>query len=438
MQTRNSELTTRNDQFNGTIGPANLLSLVRNTAPFLFDGTIRWDDRASVPSTRLIDLANHPLGFLDILERAETLPAVDNPSTAQREDYFALCMACHHATVATFVPTDVDTKIRGVLWQQREDPEALRRMFDFTLQAMKWDVSRISTRWSAWRGVGPVSGHNGEMLGVLAGALGGLLKNGDAESAERAAQAIDDELKREAQEFRYVLEFAERGRPLPLPPPSRGGENNSGGPPPLPRPLSTGAGNTSDAAIELLKLATSLTHNCGDLDQGISFWSNRDVYAPYRARFGRLAHENRDAYDGTFQIAAKLYKAVMSAEGHRHYPLREVRCLRRSPDFLLPLGPFFDDWGATIGRHKALNTDERAEVLAALISGCKKIANQQGYFRAISGMAEALGGEFENVAKRMPAALRNELKNNAEIRRQIALKKISFESSMKKKALAAL
>jgi|ERR1043165_230732 hypothetical protein len=392
-------------QFNGTIGPGNLLSLVRNTAPYYFKepflSLARIGEAAfQPPSIHLIDMAGHPFGWLDILLSAHTLRASNDPTPAERLDYFALCMACHHSTVATFIPTDVDSKIRGVLWQQREEPRHRRRMLDFTLDAMQWDISKISARTTALSGVGPVSGHNGEMLGVLGGALGCFLKTGDAEYAEKAAEAIDAEFKREAHEFRHVLEMKDR-------------------------------------EIDLLRLASSLTHNCGDMDQGISFWSQHECYAPYRERFARLAHENKTPYGGTFQIAAHLYKHILSAEGHRHYPLREVRALRSSPDFLLPLGPFFDTWGETMGAHPALKIDERAEILAALLTGCKKIANQVGYFRAVSGMVRAIGGNLDAILKRMPAALRHEL-NHAEVKRHIALKQISFESSMKKRAQAVL
>lgn len=409
-------------QFNGMIGPGNLLALVRNTAPYYFKEPFlslraqggpahragSREARQEAPpmppekseAQRLANLSAHPFGWLDILLNAERLRASDNPTAEERLDYFALCMACHHATVATFIPTDVDSKIRGVLWQHREDPDIRRRMLDFTLDAMKWDVSKISARCTELSGVGPVSGHNGEMLGVLGGALGCFLKNGDIEFAEKAADAIDAEFKREAHEFRYVL-------------------------------------NLRDHEIELLKLSSSLTHNCGDMDQGISFWSQHERYAPYRARFARLAHENAQPFGGTLQIAAALYKSVMSSEGHRHYPLREVRALRQSPDFLLPLGPFFDQWGETCGSHPGLKIDERAEVLAALLSGCKKIPGQVGYFRAVSGMLRAIGGNLDVVVKRMPAALRGELKN-AEIKRHTALRQVSFESSMKKRAQGVL
>ena len=345
-------------------------------------------------------MAGHPFGWLDVLLNAHTLRASGNPTPDERLDYFTLCLACHHSTVATFIPTDVDSKIRGVLWQAREDPVYRRKMLDVSLHAMKWDVSKISTRCTELSGVGPVSGHNGEMLGVLGGALGCFLKTDDAEYAEKAAVAIEAEFTREAHEYRHVMEMKDR-------------------------------------ELDLLRLTSSLTHNCGDMDQGISFWSQNERYAPYRVRFHRLAHENSTPFGGTFHVAAHLYKNIMSSEGHRHYPLREVRALRTTPDFLLPLGPFFDSWGETCGSHKGLTPDERSEVLAGLLHGCKKIAGQVGYFRAVSGMANALGGSLEAIAKRMPAALRVELKD-PEIKRHIALKKVSFESSMKKRAIASL
>ena len=354
-----------------------------------------------VPPARLIELGGQPsgMGWLQILRQAETLPATDNANTEQRQDYYALCLASHHATVASFIPTDVDAKIRGQLWIQR-DVQEIRNMFEFTLKALNWDVSEISTRTTELSGRGPVSGHNGEMLGVLAGALGAFLRHGDAEFAARASEAIDNELAREAAEFRHVMTM-------------RGHE------------------------LDLLRLASSLTHNVGDLDQGLSFWSTRDIYQYHKERFQRLAHENTTPHGGTFQIAAKLYKKIMASEGHRHYPLRSVRALRQSADFLLPLGPFFDEWGARLGSHPSLTVDDRGELLGALLSGCKKIQNQVGYFRAISGMLNTLDGKLDHVVRRMPASLRQELKD-PEIRRHVALKQISFESGMRKRALAAL
>ncbi|MBN8547902.1 MAG: hypothetical protein J0M12_01160 [Deltaproteobacteria bacterium] len=384
-------------QFNGMIGPLNLLSLVKNTAPFLFEPPYE----AHVnPAKRLIEMGADPLGFIHILHNAHSLTPTAEPSAAEREDYFALCLACHHATVATFVPTDVDSKIRGVLWYRREDRELLRQRFEFVLQAMNWTLDGISTRATALSGVGPVSGHNGEMLGVLAGALGSFIFNGDLEYADKAAEAIDGELRREVHELQYALNL-------------RGHE------------------------VDLLKISMSLLHNVGDLDQGISFWKNTEAFAPYRKRFAKLGHENTTPYGGAFVVAGALYKTLLASEGHRHYPLREVKALRKSRYLLLPLGPFLDDWGATIGRQSVLTDEERAEVLSALLQGCKKIPGQQGYYRAIAGMAEACGGQFERICKLMPASSRA-LAKDPDFKKKIAVSKISFESSYRKRTQTIL
>lgn len=388
---------TQLSQFNGTIGPANLLSQVRNTAPFLFDPAYGFP--APRARGRLLDLGNQPYGWLDILRAADELPATATPSAEEREDYFALCLAAHHATVATFVPTDVDGKIRGGLWQAPLPAASRRRMFDLVLHAQTWDLSRISTRTTALSGVGPVSGHNGEILGVMAGALGAFVQAGDADYAQQAADAIDAELRREAHEFHFAL-------------------------------------HQPGQEIDVLKLAMSLTHNCGDTDQGIAFWPEKPLYAPYRARFGQLAHGNAAPYGGIYQVAARLYKRLLAAEGHRHYPLRDVRCLRRSPDFLLPLAPFLDAWGARLATHPALGPEDRADVLAALLAGCKKIRGQVGYFRAISGLAHGAGG-LEQFAAYLPAASRHELKE-AEIKRQVGISQEAFEAGMRKRARQVL
>ena len=223
------------------------------------------------------------------------------------EDYFALCLAAHHGTVATFVPTDVDTKIRGLLWRETREPAVLGRLLRLTLEMGHWTLDGISTRADCVANSGPVSGHDGERLGTLAGALGRAAQLGDALLTAEAEAAIDTELEREAVAFRIALH--EPGQELLA-----------------------------------LRLAMSLTHNVGDLDQGISFWEGKAKALPAKDRFHRLAHENQQPYQGTFAAAASIYKAALASEGHRHYPLRPIRALRQSPDLLLPLGPCLDDW----------------------------------------------------------------------------------------------
>ena len=131
-------------------------------------------------------------------------------------------------------------------------------------------------------------------------------------------------------------------------------------------------------------------------------------------------------------MAATLYKQLLSAEGHRHYPLRDAKALRSSPDFLLPFGPFFDDWGRTLGAHPDFNPAARGELLAALLAGCRKVPGQVGYYRAIAGLEDAVGN-LDVLAKHLPGASQKALKD-PELRRAIAIKQVSFESALKKRA----
>jgi hypothetical protein len=122
----------------------------------------------------------------------------------------------------------------------------------------------------------------------------------------------------------------------------------------------------------------------------------------------------------------------LSAEGHRHYPLRAVKVLRRSPATLLPLCPFLDEWGGVVAQ-----LEESHEVLAGLVSGCHKVQGQQGYYRAISGMRTASSGAFDRAAARMPNAAQRLLRG-AELRKIIDVPRVSFESMMRKRTRTAL
>jgi hypothetical protein len=136
---------------------------------------------------------------------------------------------------------------------------------------------------------------------------------------------------------------------------------------------------------------------------------------------------------GRFDAAVRMYQETgLSAEGHRHYPLRPVKALRRSADTLLPNCPFLDDWGAVVA-----NLEENDEVLAALVTGCQKLKGQQGYYRAIAGMHAASSSEFDRAASRMPNATQRLLRA-AEMRKLIDVPRVSFESMMRKRARVSL
>ncbi len=358
------------------IGPETLISQVRGTAPFL---------GPRLPATdrgRLIELGHSPDGFLRILASWENILRPNLNAEEQLQDYFALCLACHHATVATFVPTDVDTKIRGIVWRESRDSEVLRPMLRLALDSRAWTEDGISIR--AIRGV---SGHNGEQWSAIAGGLGRLLELGDTVSAEEAQAVIEAEIDREREVFDGVA--AERG-----------------------------------AELDLLRLAMTLAHNRGDLTQGMGFWKRTPLTAPAMEHLSER---------GRFSLPVRVYQHTgLSAEGHRHYPLRAVKALRRSPATLLPLSPFLDEWGGVVAQ-----LEESHEVLAALVSGCEKVQGQQGYYRAIAGMRTASPDAFERAAARMPNGAQRLLRG-AELRKLIDVPRVSFESMMRKRARTAL
>ena len=358
------------------ISPETLIGQVLNTAPFL-------EARLQVTEAgRLIELGNSSAGFLRILASWQNILRPGLTWEEQLQDYFALCLACHHATVATFVPTDVDTKIRGILWRESRDPNVLRPMLRLALAARAWTEEGISVR-----SVRGVSGHNGEHWSAIAGGLGRLLELGDTASAEEAQAAIEAEIDREQTIFDEVA-----------------GERN--------------------AELDLLRLSMTMAHNRGDLTQGMGFWKTTPVTAPVMEHL---------AARGRFEVAVRMYQHTgLSSEGHRHYPLRPVKALRRAAVTLLPLCPFLDDWGRVVAQ-----LEESHEVLAALVVGCQKVQGQQGYYRAIAGMLAASSGAFERAAARMSNGAQRLLRS-AEMRKLIDVPRVSFESMMRKRARNAL
>jgi hypothetical protein len=356
------------------ISPETLIAQVMNTAPFLGERMrpLEGDDRP------LTELGEAPDGFLRILANWQNMMRTGE----QLQSYFALCMACHHATVATFVPTDVDTKIRGIVWRETRDLDVLRGMMRLALGARAWTEDGISVR--AVRGV---SGHNAEHWSAIAGGLGRLLELGDTTAAEEAQAAIEAEIDREQAVFDRVC--AER-----------------------------------DAELDLLRLSMTLAHNRGDLTQGMGFWKKTPATTQVMEHLSAR---------GRFALAVRIYQHTgLSAEGHRHYPLRPVKVLRQSAATLLPLCPFLDEWGGVVAQ-----LEESHEVLAALVIGCQKVEGQQGYYRAIAGMAAASSGAFHRAVARMPNGAQRLLRG-AEMRKLVDVPRVSFESMMRKRARTAL
>lgn len=377
----------------GFVAPQTLLNEVQNTAPWL-------PRPEPMPSGDVLALSRGALGFLNILARVRLEGASAQALASDRTlDYFGLCLACHHATVATFVPTDVDTKIRGLLWRLVKDPAQLDPMVELTESFCSWDVASVSRRTVSVPGLGVFSGHHGERLSVLVAGLGRAIHLGRLDLVARLRDHIDAELTRESQGLRNLLSVREE--------------------------------------LDVLRMAAVMTHNAGDIDQAISFWPQSAAHIAAAADIRRLAHENVRPWDGGFALAARIYKATLAPEGHRNYPLRPIRSLRQSFDFLIETAPFLDDWGERMARDPRLTDSDRSEVLAALVIGGRKIEGQRGYARAVAGLIHGLGSRLDSIVARMSARARSEFKA-PDLRKAIAAPRMSFESSMKSKLRRAL
>ena len=393
--------------FGGFIGPKNLIALVENAAPWLFDGSHPASAQVPVTSgSRLDEHARHPLGWWSVLKHADLVRATHEPTPADIADYFTLCLACHFASVATYVPTDVDAKIRHALWLDQTDVNELARMRDLALYIGEWDTSGVSTRAVTLERQGARgerhSGHDGEWLSVLCGGLVGHSKVGDEANAARFEEAIDAELAREARAFDELV----RGK---------------------------------GRETALAGLAAILTHNAGDVMQVLGSKHAKYLPSTVKLRFTDLARERFERYGGAFGRAAAVYRAVMAPEGHRNYPLRELKELRRSAELLLPIAPFLDEWGARLALWPGFSSDERANIVGGLINGCRKVEGQQGYYRALAGFDRAFPGGLDSreITVHLGARVRAELKD-ARLRKKIAVRRESFESSCAKAARAAL
>jgi hypothetical protein len=325
------------------IAPDLLVSQVKATAPWL------WDLAGAEEAVRIFDQAPQT--------------ARDNSS-----GYLALLLAAHYATVATFVPTDVDARIRHHAWQAITDIDRLKDACDVVDRIAAWDARVVSDRFDESAARGPLSGHDGEWLAVRAGALGRAGTLNSEALVERLAAQIDLELAREEDILREAINQPKC----------------------------------------MLSVCTIVAHNLGDLSRVVSEWPKHQLLTPIRDRYVRLAHENAVTKRGPFIAAGILNKALTAHENHRFLPLRKPRALRASRDLLLPIGPWLDAWGEKIAESPHLETRDRAEVLAALLEVHGRDASQEGCLRAIAGIHRRLRGGIEVLVPDLPARMRKD------------------------------
>lgn len=323
------------------IQPALLLSQVENTAPFLFLDAFGED-------------SNQPhVGFLRAFRRGDA--AIEG-----HVDYFRLCLSAHHSTVASFVPTDVDNAIRSKLWEGTLPTETLDEMACVVLESELWSGRALTTRYVEHdQGGASLSGLQGEWFSTAVAAYGALRKRAP-KRAEAVLARIHAEVEREE---RIILELEKKGD-----------------------------------VLRLLKTSTVIAHNLGDLDRVIDLWNLSDEDALKRSLYKR-GH----SLEFPSGRAGLWNKAHMAVENHRHLALRGPRALRGHWEWLLPIGPFFDDWGMKIAL--GLPPEAVGKVAEALVDGWNKIPHTTGYPRALAGILEAFPGGASALRRNLPAKI---------------------------------
>ena len=348
-----------------------LVEQVRNTAAWL------WADAVCGPLTEIFDAAvDEPLEEPGALERA-----------------LRVRLAAHYATVATFVPTDVDAHIRHHMWMLVADAETFVHAKACIDEAVARDARIVSARVTE-----RLSGHDGEWLSVRAGALGRALVLGLGDAATLLAAEIDAELEREQRIFADALE---RGAP----------------------------------ATTTLALATTIAHNLGDLSRVVDAWPKGARESELCAHYSRLGHADGSRHRDAFLVAGALNKELMAHENHRFLALRKPRALRRSRALLLPVGPWFDAWGETVCRSDLLEDADRAEVVSALVELHLRSPAQEGCLRALAGIHRETRGGLGWYDSALPARLRKEL-GRGRIREAIDVPRERFEARIESRCRA--
>ncbi len=361
-----------------------LMDQVKNTAPFLFDPTTSFQEKET---------------HLELLRSYEQRRLNGEMGDGEMElgEYYRFALASHHATVATFVPTDVDVHIRFKLWQPPISSEIRQQMAETVLESLSWDFHRVTTRTVVSPASGEVMcGHQGEWFSTAAAANAANRHN--PELATELCRRIVNEILREAKAYK---EF-----------------------------------RTARDGIGLHAVATVIAHNLGDLDRVIDIWELKPD-DELRSLVFNAGHEMVPGMPEELREAGELNKAYMAAENHRHFALRVPRCLRRSEKFLLPIAPFLFEWGRSIALSKELTAAEKGDVAEALVDGWVRLPETVGYARALAGMESGMPGGAKALWNEMPARNAKTLQTG-KLRQAVTVPEERFKGAWEKSALKFL
>jgi hypothetical protein len=340
------------------IAPNILLSHVENTAPFLFKGEIPFEGRARSYLSKL-------------LFYKKNLKALQKINLAE---YFYLCMSAHWATAGTFVPTNVDNQIREGLWRHGEIGSYIEIMAKITMDSWSWDYTDVTNR----KTINPtknqvMSTHEGTWLSVAIGAYCALKMHSRPKLAQEMQEIILLEIKKEEELLLYLREIGDD--------------------------------------LNFLRATALMAHNFGDLDRVMEQWK-MDPSDPFFQLIYKLGHKKNPHYSPILFYAGEVNKSLMAIENHRHMSMRAVKALRLSHEFLIPIGPFMDEWGKTLGRSQRLTLEDKAQLILAFQEGHARQDKARGYARALNGLLASLDSGLESLERYIPADMMVELKKS--------------------------
>lgn len=360
------------------IAPNLLLKDIEVTAPFLFKGEINTEGKNRAYLAKLVFYKKN-LNALKYINLTE---------------YFYICMAAHWSTAGTFVPTNVDNQIREGLWKHKEILGHIDRMARITIDSWLWDYEQVTNRKSYNPDNGQVmSTHEGTWLSVAIGAYCALVKHKKEELAKEVTDVILAEIDKEE---KLLIELREKRD-----------------------------------HVNFLRSTALMAHNFGDLDRVIDQWQMPEDDS-FRKRIYKLGHQLNDQYSPILVYAGQVNKKLLSVENHRHMSMRQAKCLRRSYKFLIPVGPFMDTWGETLGQAENLTLAEKGEIVSCFFEGYKRQDQAYGYARAFRGLIQSLPRGLDTLEADLPFDLVAEIKKS-KFSKIAELSKEDFENEFKAK-----
>ena len=286
-----------------------------------------------------LNLPEEGARFITILKQTQ------NPQTIA--DYFNLCMAAHWTTAGSFCPTDVDNALRQHLWSKKESKDYVEAMWETTLESLAWDYQNVTHKIVLSDQAGErVSTHEGTWFSVAVGAYAAAVKFKNESYAKKILELISWEMERESKINNYWFQTD---------------------------------------AMTFCKLTALISHNLGDFDRvvEVSGLSNKDPLMS----FYKLSEKKGSLW----ALSCEYYKKHVSADGHRNFALRNPKCLRKHQDLLIGVGPFHEDWGASIALSPHLTEGEKAEIAIELVDGWSRLKGETwGYARAYRGLTDKL------------------------------------------------